>query len=55
MRLFNIIQNYKPKNQQEEYDKEYFEVDRIISECKEVDIEVLTPNELLKLEGYEKI
>jgi len=22
MRLFNIIQNYKPKNQQEEYDKE---------------------------------
>ena len=29
-------------------------LDGVISECKEVDIETLTPNELLKLEGYEK-
>ena len=30
-------------------------LDGIISECKEVGIETLTPNQLLELEGYEKI
>lgn len=47
-----IYKAYKPSH---EMDTKQFSrlLDGIISECKEVGIETLTPNELRELEGYE--
>lgn len=52
----NSVVIYKVYRPSHEMDSKQFTrlLDGVISECKEVDIETLTPNELLKLEGYEK-
>ncbi len=53
----NPVVIYKVYRPSHEMDSKQFTrlLDGVISECKEVNIETLTPNELLKLEGYEKI
>ena len=52
----NPVVIYKVYRPSHEMDTKQFTrlLDGVISECKEVNIETLTRNELLKLEGYEK-
>lgn len=49
-KIFNSYIVYKPSSEMEKEEFSYL-LDGLISECKEVDIEVLTPDELLDLKN----